>query len=289
MPIIEDHWIWKGKEIVGGLNSWSINTFSFQLLPWCYTVIGVAYLTQEIGLILITFILLNVIPYYLLPPRWGGRGVAVLAVISLLVANLVKFDPMYFWITHQTNLAASKFYIFIVCQGWLTLKCISFALDRQDSETGDQFRFPHFLGYLFYFPTFYLGPPIIYSRFKSCYSLEEELKINVPVLKNFLRDILKVLFWALVLELSHHFLYLASLQYVPKIINQFEILGLFGYGYLMGQHFQVKYVVLYGLGCAFAKLDGIETPPGPICVGRVHRYSDMWKHFDRGLYEFLVK
>lgn len=168
-------------------------------------------------------------------------------------------------------------------------KPLSFALDKQDSETGDLFEFSHFLGYLFYFPTFYLGPPIIYTRFKSCYSSDTDRTINLRVLKTFVRDLLKVFFWALVLELSQHFLYLASLHHAPRIINQFEIFALFGYGYLMGQYFQVKYVVLYGLACAFAKLDGIETPPGPICVGRVHKYSDMWKHFDRGLYEFLVK
>lgn len=124
VPITEDHWLWKGKEIVGVLRSCPSDTLSFQLLPWCHTVIGVAYLTLEIGVFLTTFLLLTVIPYYLLPPRWGGRGVVLLAVISLLVANLAKSDLVYFWIIHQTNLSASQFYLFIVCVGWLTLKCI---------------------------------------------------------------------------------------------------------------------------------------------------------------------
>lgn len=30
-------------------------------------------------------------------------------------------------------------------------------------------------------------------------------------------------------------------------------------------------------------------PDKPKCIGRVHLYSDMWKWFDRGLYEFLFK
>jgi len=43
-------------------------------------------------------------------------------------------------------------------------------------------------------------------------------------------------------------------------------------------------------GCCFlAKLDGVAAPPHPKCIGRIHLYSDMWRHFDNGLYLFMQK
>lgn len=244
---------------------------------------------MENGFLPTLCLLLHVIPYFLLPRRWGGRGVFLLAVLSLLIANLSKCDLVYFWLIDNTRMTHTQFFQMIVVDGWTTLKCISFALDRQEKEANDdQFTFSHFLGYVFYFPTLYLGPPIVYSRFRACYRIEMP-KRGFAVLGTFLWDLLSVLFWSFILELSHHGLYLATLQYSLELLQTFNFHALFGYGYLLGQHFHVKYVVLYGFSCAFAKLDGIETPPRPICVARVHRYSDMWKHFDRGLYEFLVK
>ena len=50
-----------------------------------------------------------------------------------------------------------------------------------------------------------------------------------------------------------------------------------------------RYVVVYGWSCFVAKLDGVDAPPHPKCVGRIHLYSDMWRHFDNGLYLFMQK
>ena len=36
-----------------------------------------------------------------------------------------------------------------------------------------------------------------------------------------------------------------------------------------------------------ARTDGVEAPGHPACIGRVHLYSDMWRYFDAGLYEFM--
>lgn len=55
----------------------------------------------------------------------------------------------------------------------------------------------------------------------------------------------------------------------------------------MGQYFHIKYVVQYGLSTALAAFEGVAVPRLPRCIGRVHLYSDMWKYFDPGLYNFL--
>lgn len=66
-------------------------------------------------------------------------------------------------------------------------------------------------------------------------------------------------------------------------------LAFYGLGYLMGQFFHNKYTVFYGTGIAFGNFDKIEMFEKPKCICRIHIYIDMWKYFDRGLYEFLFK
>jgi len=51
----------------------------------------------------------------------------------------------------------------------------------------------------------------------------------------------------------------------------------------------LKYLVIYGIGTNIAEYEGIEMPPLPKCPSHIHRYSVIWKDFDRGLYDFLVK
>jgi hypothetical protein len=63
----------------------------------------------------------------------------------------------------------------------------------------------------------------------------------------------------------------------------------YGMGYSMGVMFQMKYVVTYGLSCTVARAEQIQTPNHPKCSGRIHLYSDMWRHVDQGLYFFLRK
>jgi hypothetical protein len=57
----------------------------------------------------------------------------------------------------------------------------------------------------------------------------------------------------------------------------------------MGQFFLNKYVVIYGTSSNLCYLDNVKAPSQPKCIARIHLYSDMWKHFDRGLYNFLIK
>lgn len=72
-----------------------------------------------------------------------------------------------------------------------------------------------------------------------------------------------------------------------KIVKSLNPWSLYTFGYLMGQFFHNKYVVFYGLPIAVAKFENINAPGLPKCIGRIHLYSNMWKYFDQGLYEFL--
>uniref|UniRef100_A0AC34GH19 MBOAT family protein n=1 Tax=Panagrolaimus sp. ES5 TaxID=591445 RepID=A0AC34GH19_9BILA len=57
--------------------------------------------------------------------------------------------------------------------------------------------------------------------------------------------------------------------------------------YMSGQFFYLKYVIIFGMPSLFALVDGMTPPGPPICISRVSKYSQMWRYFDRGLYEFL--
>ena len=70
-------------------------------------------------------------------------------------------------------------------------------------------------------------------------------------------------------------------------MTKLPLWALCGMGYGMGQFFHLKYVVMYGMSSHLARLDGVEAPGHPACIGRIHLYSDMWRHFDSGLYEFM--
>uniref|UniRef100_A0A182Y6I9 Uncharacterized protein n=1 Tax=Anopheles stephensi TaxID=30069 RepID=A0A182Y6I9_ANOST len=74
-----------------------------------------------------------------------------------------------------------------------------------------------------------------------------------------------------------------------ELLRHVNLWALYGLGFLMGQFFCIKYVVFYGVGIAFGRFDGVDMPAKPICIARVNQYSDMWKFFDRSLYEFLFK
>lgn len=79
------------------------------------------------------------------------------------------------------------------------------------------------------------------------------------------------------------------MRFHPKIVTKLEPWAFYGFGYCMGQYFLNKYVVVYGLASTVCKAEDIDAPPQPKCIGRIHLYSDMWKHFDRGLYKFLLR
>ena len=50
-----------------------------------------------------------------------------------------------------------------------------------------------------------------------------------------------------------------------------------------------KYFVIYGFGSGLSMFDGFKPLPAPKCIAYIYKYSDMWRHFDRGLYDFIKR
>nr|CAD2146504.1 unnamed protein product [Meloidogyne enterolobii] len=66
--------------------------------------------------------------------------------------------------------------------------------------------------------------------------------------------------------------------------NNYELVSI---AYVAGQLFHLKYYLIFGIPSIFAKIDGMQPNPSPICISHVAKYSQMWRYFDRGLYLFL--
>jgi len=97
----------------------------------------------------------------------------------------------------------------------------------------------------------------------------------------------RCIFWWYFHQFSLHFFYHSAMQYHPGLVRGLDVWSASGLGYCLGQFFMIKYVVMYGLPSRLAALDQVEAPPPPKCIGRIHLYSQMWRDFDRGLYNFM--
>jgi hypothetical protein len=108
-------------------------------------------------------------------------------------------------------------------------------------------------------------------------------------LKTFSLFLLRFVFWWFFANVFIHIFYFSSMHYNLSIMRDVDLWTLCGIGFAIGQFFQLKYVVFYGFPRAFFYADGIEDIPAPKCISRIHLYSDMWRHFDVGLYRFMHK
>jgi protein-cysteine N-palmitoyltransferase HHAT len=214
----------------------------------------------------------------------------MLAGVWLMILNYLKLESNHQIVTEVLNISDERIHDFLVIFAWCLLKNISFNLERADSPDRDDFKFSiiNCLGYVFYFPTFLSGPHVIFSRYSDMAEKNVELLPAKKRYQSFILNLLRFSFWFFLTELGLHFFYIHSIvsNLDLKLLNP---LTFFGVGYLMGQFFNNKYIIHYGIPITFGQLDGIDMPKTPRCICRIHKYADMWKWFDHGLYEFLFK
>ncbi|CAG4978468.1 unnamed protein product [Parnassius apollo] len=130
-------------------------------------------------------------------------------------------------------------------------------------------------------------PIILYEEFEKSFNIKyESLTLR---LKRFISDLILLKFYSLILDIAFHYIYFFAMQDNMELVRKLPTTALCGGGLWMGLEFHMKYVISYGTTTTFARLDNIEPPPMPRCIARVHIYSQMWRHFDVGLYRFLVK
>ncbi|UXI16755.1 uncharacterized protein NH340_JMT02698 [Sarcoptes scabiei] len=203
-------------------------------------------------------------------------------ITSLLVVhNFDSFVP-----DHQQNLLIQ------VSFSWLNAKLLSLALDSIEeyprTKTFDSILLK--LAYLMYFPPFFFGPIYHFDDFsKSMRLLSRDFEAKV-IVKNAI-NLIRFIFWALILEIILHFLYSSAFQFYLFLSESFDLWTLCGFGYSLMLLFYLKYFVIYGISRQLAILDGLEDviAPPPQCIVHIHQTTFLWRTFDRGLYLFLQK
>ncbi|KAK6638554.1 hypothetical protein RUM43_006821 [Polyplax serrata] len=186
-------------------------------------------------------------------------------------------------------------YLVMVSSSWMVLRCISYSTDKieklgsghktQGLKVVDVFVL---LGYSFYLPTMFCGPFISFCYFDEAIK-DRNLKWTSKRVLSIVKDFTKCIFWYFFTIFALHYIYVNAILLRPDFVKHLHDWELAGLGIAMGHFFHLKYIVFYGIPCAWASAEGFTTPKLPCCVSRVHLYSYMWRHFDQGLYQFLVR
>lgn len=179
-----------------------------------------------------------------------------LALFWLVILNYLKFESNFSMITEILNIDEVKIHDFLVIFAWCLLKNISFNLERAESsldKRDQKFNLINCLGYVFYFPTFLGGPHVIFSRYADMLDRTDDISPSRARYQSFVLNLLRFTFWFFVTELALHFFYIHSIV-INLDLKLMNSLTFFGLGYLMGQFFNNKYIVHYGVPITFGEI-----------------------------------
>ncbi|XP_017558036.1 protein-cysteine N-palmitoyltransferase HHAT isoform X1 [Pygocentrus nattereri] len=301
---------------------WSFwSEWAWQSLLW--TLIGHAVVSKLFGVYLPQSRKVILTLYGMLAAWWllGSRGIAVLMLhlsVSLAVAQLCS--PILCWgcalvllsTLHISSLqdmqrgwydSDERYYLLLFSTAVCALRCISFSLElcwnpllvRAPGQQRSSLQFRkmrmfimqlyNLTAYCFYHPLFYNGPIITYRDFSQ--------QMEKPVCKVSavwaLCRIMRVCVWWCLAELMIHLMYMHAIQNNETYLNILPPWALGGLALAVVQFFYVKYLVLFGVGSLLVTLDGLNPPPLPRCVSIMYSFQGMWRHFDVGLYKWLIR
>lgn len=233
---------------------------------------------------------------------------AVISTPVILFSISRKNRPLLCWVTsiilllclstfHVSVLSEQQQMALYVCFAWVQLRCMSFCLDWINSkpwsieplcENDHSSLWLCLLSYTCYLPLMFLGPFVPYMEFENGIKEEtaswESLKSRICKL---VVNLSRFLGWMVVTEYCLHFFYCNAIQLHHEALPFLDAWTIHGLAYCIGQFFLNKYVVIYGLMGTLAEFDSVSPPPVPRCIAHIAKYSDMWRHFDRGFYNFL--
>ncbi|ESO99515.1 hypothetical protein LOTGIDRAFT_113414 [Lottia gigantea] len=258
----------------------------------CYimlTALSLCCLTYLLGVKIIAFYLLHCSIAFA-SSCTGNKIVVWGTTLSLLsTLNIEMFNANF--MRHVYNASedseGKNYYLFVFCLALINLRYISFSLERCDSQTSKS-GFIDMIIYVFYLPLFFTGPVLTYDLFLK-QIIQDPPPWTFIRIKQSLFNFARVLVWVAFNEFILHFLYFGAIHQRLDVLQEISLWTLVGLAYCEGQFFMNKYLVIYELPGQLAKLEGIEAPRGPKCISYIYRYSDLWKTFDKGFYNFLKR
>ncbi|KAM8945424.1 protein-cysteine N-palmitoyltransferase HHAT [Pelodytes ibericus] len=175
----------------------------------------------------------------------------------------------------------------------LTVRCLfytSFSLqycNLQQCKTIN-YSFTSMLAYVFYYPVFHNGPIISYDEFdKQLQKADTSCPgFNICAL---VRDAARLFLWWWLAELMVHLMYMHAIFSSYHLLEGVSYWTMGGLALAQVLFFYVKYLVLYGIPALLMRLDGLNPPALPRCVSTMYSFTGIWRTFDFGLHQFLIR
>ncbi|XP_004613089.2 protein-cysteine N-palmitoyltransferase HHAT [Sorex araneus] len=148
--------------------------------------------------------------------------------------------------------------------------------------------FPWVLAYVFYYPAFHNGPFLSFPRFLRQMQQQEPGPPRAGLLALAV-GLGRLLCWWGLAELMVHLMYTHAICSSTPLLSAVSAWTLGGLALAQVLFFYVKYLVLFGVPALLMRLDGLTAPPLPRCVSTTFSFTGMWRTFDVGLHEFLIR
>ncbi|XP_066117538.1 protein-cysteine N-palmitoyltransferase HHAT isoform X1 [Saccopteryx bilineata] len=190
------------------------------------------------------------------------------------------------WYKTESEFYLLQFTLTVRCL-YYTSFCLEFCWQQQPSgRTG--FSLPWMMAYVFYYPVFHNGPILSFPEFVTQMQQQEHcsMKISPGVLAQGLARLLVC--WCLA-ELMVHLMYMHAIYGSAPLLGAVSCWALGGLALAQVLFFYVKYLVLFGVPALLMRLDGLTPPPLPRCVSTMFSFTGMWRYFDVGLHDFLIR
>ncbi|XP_034040153.1 protein-cysteine N-palmitoyltransferase HHAT isoform X2 [Thalassophryne amazonica] len=185
-----------------------------------------------------------------------------------------------------------EYYLLLFSIAVCGLRFISFSLEHCScpQEPGGVLQLCWLLSYTFYHPFFYNGPIITYKNYiqQMQRSAENNARNKASLIYLVLRAG-RIFLWWLTAEYMIHVMYMHSIQTNETYLEILPPWALGGLALALVQFFYVKYLVLFGFPSLLATLDNLIPPKLPRCVSIMYSFTEMWRHFDEGLYRWLIR
>ncbi|CAG7723015.1 unnamed protein product [Allacma fusca] len=266
-----------------------IQIYMPQALPTFSMLLSFGFVSYLMGFRILAFFLLELVVFWIVQ-----RLRSKLALWMTVVGYLYFMSHGYYEkLLLDENPSVITYYMFTVI-GWIHARCISFYYDTWNRPNRSSLASLYTSAqFCFYFPLTVWGPLEYFERYEKYILLPSKFGKSTEVVKQeLLRMIVKLgrfIFWALVNELLLHYVYFTYLSYHPVYLETINFWALIGILYWLGQFLQLKYLVLNGIPGVIAEADGLPMLPLPKCVACIHRFSNLWKSIDRGMYNWFIR
>uniref|UniRef100_A0A8C3AS42 Hedgehog acyltransferase n=1 Tax=Cyclopterus lumpus TaxID=8103 RepID=A0A8C3AS42_CYCLU len=213
------------------------------------------------------------------------RKPALSWAINLLLLSTLHIQPLQ-EIQRDWYKTEEEYYLLLFSVAVCGLRFISFSLEHcwAPAERGGVVQLCWLFSYTFYHPFFYNGPIITYQDY-----IEQERDGDKSVFSYLVLRVGRIILWWCIAEYLIHVMYMHSIQSNETYLEILPPWALGGLALALVQFFFVKYLVLFGLPSMLATLDKLVPPKLPRCVSIMYSFTGMWRHFDEGLYRWLIR